>query len=258
VFPRAYAKTGRKFKDVQFHEDRLDQPLRWRKPRRVFVNSMSDLFHESLTYEQIEKVFDVMIDGGAHHIYQVLTKRPDRMKAFVERYLSPALLPVVLRNVWLGVSCEDQKTADERIPLLLQTPAAVRFVSAEPLLGPIDFRAVRWGHANALTGLDWIIVGGESGPGARRCDVAWVRSIVRQCSEASVPVFVKQLGAWPSEADPDDDLTSWPEVAIASRNEPAPLKIHLEDRKGGDPSEWPEDLRVREFPFLAALWRLAL
>jgi protein gp37 len=140
-----------------------------------------------------------------------------------------------IRNVWLGVSAENQETADERVPLLLQTPAAVRFVSAEPLLGHINFcyvpddktRPEYSARYSPLGDLDWIIVGGESGPSARPCDVAWVRSIVEQCKEAGTACFVKQLGARPTILG---------------------LSAKTFDRKGGDMAEWPADLRVRQFP----------
>jgi len=213
----------------------LEEPFSWRKPTRVFVNSMSDLFHEGVDFNFIAAVWRAMAQNQ-RHTFQILTKRPARMLEFTqwmagEDHISIAEWP---RNVWLGVSAEDQQRADERIPLLLQTPAAVRFVSAEPLLGQIDFvtggEVTEVGHINWLRGLkgsdsaipalDWIIVGGESGPRARVGDGAWIRSIVSQCQSAHVPVFVKQMGTRP----------------------------HLRDRKGGDPSEWPEDLRVREFP----------
>ena len=262
--------TGR----VELIESKLTEPLRWRKPRRVFVNSMSDLFHEALPDEAIDRVFAVMA-LAPQHTFQVLTKRPERMREYVKRlpllHLPPiasgrgcdtdalydqaylALRSGALPNVWLGVSVEDQKTADERIPKLLSTPAAVRFVSYEPALGPVDFNLDQFVPFSAPTPkIDWIIVGGESGPGARPIDVAWVRSVVAQCKEAGVACFVKQLGAYPIVRHPTDQrevefsrrcgfLPAWvPEWAAAW--------IRNFDRKGGDPSEWPADLRVREFP----------
>jgi protein gp37 len=152
-----------------------------------------------------------------------------------------------LPNVWLGVSVENQHFADERIPLLLQTPAAVRFISAEPLLGPVDLDQFVWpacivtreqhdaDHGGGMwcdeRCLDWVIVGGESGHGARSFDLAWARSIVSQCRAAGVPVFVKQLGARPLFHDGGGRTSEG-----------------LRHPKGGDPTEWPEDLRVREFP----------
>lgn len=228
--------TGR----VELIPEKLDEPLRWKKPRRIFVNSMSDLFHERLSVEAIAKVFSVM--GAAWwHTYQILTKRAERMAAVLPEVSAimqregRAPLGPIWRQVWLGVSVEDQTTADERIPLLLQTPAALRFVSYEPALGPVDFRRAFGSEGPRQTyveQLDWIIVGGESGPGARPFDVAWARSAVAQCKAARVPVFVKQLGARP--------------YAIGTHTRDGLRQ--LRDRKGGDPSEWPEDLRIREFP----------
>lgn len=162
-----------------------------------------------------------------------------------------------LPNVWLGVSVENQATADERIPLLLQTPAAKRFVSYEPALGPVSFRwmcafpenaprtAMKPGgatnHLDGLRRLDWVIVGGESGPGARPFDVAWARSTVEQCREAGVACFVKQLGARPIDASTGENMhTRW--------TDPDGHGERIRHPKGGDWFEWPEDLRVREFP----------
>lgn len=242
--------------EVRFVPEMLDAPLRWRRPRRVFVNSMSDLFHESVTDEQIAAVFGVMA-ACPQHVFQVLTKRPERMARWFEWFatMSPGLDGWPLPNVWLGVSCEDQRAADERIPLLLQTPAAVRFVSCEPLLGPVNFarsglafgvplaNGSRW--FGSKPGIDWVIVGGESGPGARPCDVEWIRSIVRQCRAAGVPVFVKQLGSCPQDHGTGLD---WPD-GIRFRQGVGPGSAALlRHSKGGDPAEWPEDLRVRQWP----------
>lgn len=230
----------------------LDEPLHWKKSQRVFVNSMSDLFHEDVPDEFLHEVFAVMA-VTPQHTYQVLTKRPERMRsvlsdnddklfwALVEgnaQRMYSGLHPEadreaismglavngLLPNVWLGVSVEDQAAADERIPMLLQTPAAVRWISAEPLLGPVYVS-----HSTLLEGIDWIVVGGESGPGARPCDLSWVRSLKAQCQAAQVSVFVKQLGSHPCEVDMNS-------------------KIILSDKKGGDLDEWPNDLRVREWP----------
>jgi protein gp37 len=154
------AFVGRKFTDVRTHPDRLDQPLRWNRPRRIFVNSMSDLFHEDVSFEFIDKTFSVMA-AASWHTFQILTKRPARMLQYVDKHRARLSLlsdQWPIPNVWLGVSVEDQKTADERIPILLQTPAAIRFVSYEPALGPVDFK--RWLYDNPR--LDWVIVGGES------------------------------------------------------------------------------------------------
>jgi protein gp37 len=383
---------------VRFVPEVLDWPLRWGgspaaqaewRPSRIFVNSMSDLFHEGLGLEQIAAVFGVMA-AAERHTFQVLTKRPARALEFfrwlpdmaasigvavdttAQRYavdygaelpLHPVkgtLLsrPWPLPNVQLGVSVEDQTTADERIPLLLQCPAAVRFVSYEPALGPVNLRpglrarlpvdpaaayddwgafpwpewvpselrdqvASFWAPENgrgpaaylrdafsqggpplfsggslrrikaseerifgrfvhawnnigwvvdehgvfttgsftgsglwtatrlAGRGIDWVIVGGESGPGARPFDVAWARETVRQCREAGVALFVKQLGARPHE--PYGEAPSRWGVGVRVDHAPgcpsgARYWIRLRDRKGGDWAEWPEDLRVREFP----------
>ena len=261
--PNAY--TGRPFTDVQCHHDRLDQPLRWAKPRRIFVNSMSDLFHEDVPDEFIADVFAYM-SYARQHSFQVLTKRPARMARLLsdpewitEAYdaslaiahedaceilgrrgeFSPferkrgdirAHDPVLpLANVWLGVSVEDQATADERIPLLLQTPAAVRWVSAEPLLGPVDdlfglikdcqrMRDYGGGREfDPLPGVDWVVVGGESGPKARPMHPDWARSLRDQCAAAGVPFLFKQHGEWISDEDIDNCNLSSPEIADADQ-----------------------------------------
>jgi protein gp37 len=256
-------RRKREFTDVRTHKDRLDQPLRWQKPRRIFVNSMSDLFHEDVPDAFIDRVFAVMA-LARRHTFQILTKRADRMRKYFDgigirqeligieaerisgfdRYDVSGIgarwkLP--LPNVWLGVSVENQHFADERIPLLLKTPAAVRFISAEPLLEPVNLKdAIErglWDVANSgkippKPAIDWVIVGGESGPGARPMDLAWARVIVQQCKSASVPCFVKQLGARP----------------FGLSHRPDHGSLVLRDRKGGDPSEWPENLRIRQFP----------
>ncbi len=165
--------------------ERLDIPVQWRKPARIFVNSMSDLFHEDVPDEFIGQVFWTM--RQAHwHTFQILTKRPARMRAMM------ASFPPEVRatdNVWLGVSVEDQRAADERIPLLLQTLAAVRFLSCEPLLGPVNLDMTYGGIDH---GINWVIAGGESGPGYRSMDLAWIRSLRDQCQAANVPFFAKQ------------------------------------------------------------------
>lgn len=245
-------------------EEALLQPLKWTKPRRIFVCSMTDLFMDEHSDEMIDQVFGVMAASG-RHTFQVLTKRSRRMRdyilgladkggsgrgfkrleaaagsvGFTLQYEGHPLLSWPIPNVWLGVSAENQERADQRIPDLLATPAAVRFVSAEPLLSGINFDALPrpfefhqsphgW-MAWLAQRLHWVIVGGESGSGARPCDVSWIRSIKDQCKAAEVPVFVKQLGVAPLGGDG--------------------LIYVLKDRKGGDPAEWPADLRVREMPY---------
>ncbi len=228
----------REFSDVRFHEDRLDEPLHWRKPRMVFVDSMGDLFHDAVTDDQIDRVFASIAQMHRRHTFQVLTKRPERMRDYLmvqQREVDagrpfwwhdgrthpkdgtklgvcgfPSDWP--LSNVWLGVTCENQEWADTRIPILLQIPAAVRWVSLEPLLGPVDLTRVNVNHlpgcrgcvANVLDSrdgplgepykhLNWVVCGAETGPGRRWCDTRWVESVVRQCHAAKVPVFVKKL-----------------------------------------------------------------
>lgn len=183
-------------------DERLGEPLRWKQPRRVFVNSMSDLFHENVTDWFIYTVFAYMFEAK-NHTFMVLTKRPERMKSFMETSY-PSWTKGFPRNVWLGVSVEDQKSADERIHHLLRTPAQVRFVSCEPLLGPVDIREYLISGYTELDGtaghkvpaLDWVICGGESGPDARPMHPGWARSLRDQCQDAGVPFFFKQWGEW--------------------------------------------------------------
>ena len=361
-------RDGRWNGSIRLVPEKLSEPLRWKRPRRIFVNSMSDLFHDGVPFEYVAAVFGIMA-ACPQHTFQVLTKRPARAVEFFKwaegnnhshpeticlhysRAYTAAPTPGVyswpLRNVHLGVSVEDQATADERIPLLLQCPAAVRFASYEPALGPVDFigwgpdtptgpaadtpdrwadyvwpewvpteqraqiesfwleawgrgprawlrdhvhqhvpatgtrrrwsvdkngwaatskrnvgdiegrylhcwnnvgrvitddgrvlmtsggsgTAWLWRHEDGRR-LNWIIVGGESGPSARPFDVAWARSTVAQCKAAGTKCFVKQLGRFPVEYFAD--------------RVPAPMRLN--DKAGADPSEWPEDLRVQEFP----------
>lgn len=172
--------------EILLDEQKLNEPLSRKKPTRYFVNSMSDLFHENVSSETIGRIFNIMVK--AHwHTFQILTKRPKRMQAAVTAYYDTFNLPVLrYDNIWLGVSVENQETADERIPLLIQTPAAVRFISAEPLLGPIILPS--------LKSLSWVIAGGESGPCARPMDPDWARSLRDECQTAGVPFFFKQWG----------------------------------------------------------------
>ncbi len=241
------------------------KPISWRQPRRVFVNSMGDLFHESISDEWIDRVFAVMA-LCPQHTFQVLTKRAERMRVYLSHQAVERIYAAACRNdetladrwrwplpnIWLGVSCERQQEADERIPLLLQTPAAVRFISAEPLLGQIDLTRLMLKTGDTInavhqsigkprddgngyidfprvpaTSLNWVIVGGESGPGARPFHLEWADDLVGQCRGADVACFVKQFGAVPmSDGYP----------------------LELKSSKGGDWDEWPERLRVRQFP----------
>lgn len=213
---------------VRLHPDRLNEPLKWKKPSKIFVCSMGDLFHEDVPFEFIDKVFAVMA-LSPQHTFQVLTKRPERMKGYLAdemrqvnvaswfkggEYYSHEVSPWPLPNVWLGVTAENQEQADKRIPILLQTPAAVRFVSIEPMVGGVNLKHLRNGDisTSALSGnqtnmsvvlpwsdtnkLDWVIVGGESGPGARPMHPDWVRSLRDQCKAANVPFMFKQWGEY--------------------------------------------------------------
>lgn len=211
-------KHGRWNGKINFDDAALTIPLRTRRPTTYFVNSMIDLFHENVPHEWIDKIWWTMTSENARkHRFIILTKRAERMRDYVIYSVGKRDYSV-LPNVILGVSAENQKYADERIPLLLETPAACRMVSAEPLLGPIYL------HVDWRIKLGWIVVGGESGTGARSCDSKWIRDIVFDCRQTDTPCFVKQLGA-------NSD-------------------VELRDRKGGDTAEWPDDLCVRQFPSL--------
>lgn len=214
----------------------LNQPLRRKKPTTYFI-SMSDPFHRNVPYEFITEMFMVM-SKCPQHTFQILTKRPELMRDYFEdcRSLPPDC--VSLPNVWLGTSVEDQRQADIRIPALLETPAAIRFVSAEPLLEEIkipNYLRKTWPH---VTRIDWLIIGGESGPHARPFNINWARQLIAQCKDAGVAVFMKQCGSKPQ-------LTGHP-AGLPNNTYTTGLK--LKSRKGGDPSEWPEDLRIREMP----------
>lgn len=163
--------------DLQLRPERLEQPLQWARPRVIFVNSMSDLFHEDVPADYIASVFDVM-QRADWHVFQVLTKRAERLQELASRLPWPD-------NVWMGVSVENQRWTS-RIDALRTVPAHVRFLSCEPLLGPLDLD---------LRGIHWVIVGGESGPRARPMQPEWARSILDQCKRANVPFFFKQWGA---------------------------------------------------------------
>lgn len=257
--PKTPHYNGRKFTDVRTRSETLDQPLRWIRPRKVFVNSMSDLFHPSVPFAFIDQVFAVM-GLARHHTFQVLTKRPERMLEYLTaenrtRDISMVMVskfghdgtyagPWPFPNVLLGVTVENQEAADERIPLLLQSPAAARFLSCEPLLGLVNLGPYTlterpcfvckaedstgadrgsmshpincgWRHDQEMDGMqlhnepdgrgiDWVIVGGESGPKARPMHPEWVRSLRNQCATAGTPFLFKQWGEWlPGEQTAD-------------------------------------------------------
>lgn len=189
---------------VLFHEDRLEEPYRWKKPRTVFVCSMSDLFHEDVPREWLYKIFGMMgSEEVGHHTFIVLTKRAKRMEEFCNSFTRHgAPFGDLFPRVWLGVSVEDQAHADERIPHLLKVPAVVRFLSVEPLLAPVDLNGLLFAPPKGVEpyewqGINWVIAGGESGPGARPCHLDWLRPIRDQCAGAGVPFFLKQLGSNP-------------------------------------------------------------
>lgn len=181
--------------------DKMNEPMKQKKPAIVGVQFMGDLFHEKIEYVYLESIFEVMEDCPQHQ-FIVLTKRPARMREFMFLYLhkndfrSTGKLNLS-KNIWLGVSVEDQATADQRIPILLKTPAQHRIVSAEPLLGPVDFSLEPFDHL--LDNIDLVIAGGESGPYARPMDPGWIRGIRDQCQEARVPFFFKQWGEYVAE-----------------------------------------------------------
>jgi len=255
--------------DVFFDEHRLQEVLGRKVPTKWFWCDMTDMFGSWVPDAWIDRCFATMAVTG-QHVHQVLTKRVDRMAEYINglngdyarleraalglgyavRFMGIPLIRWPLPNVWLGTSVEDQSRLDERVGVLLSTPAAVRFLSAEPLLGPLDLSGFvpkppgwKWAggvecrhgynacpicDSDPTVAVDWIIAGGESGPSARPCELAWIRSILAQCRGTGTSVFVKQLGANIS--------------TDVSRG------LQLKDRKGADPSEWPEDLRVQEFP----------
>lgn len=232
-------------------ESALDKPLHWKNPRKIFVCSMGDLFHPSVPFAFIDRVMNVVWDCN-EHIFQVLTKRPERMLAYFKTHnLGLDTIPFPLDNLWLGVTAENQAMADRRIPILLQIPAAVRFVSVEPMLGPVDFREFEekqwrcdgcgelYSHFQDLTcnhcgyaerqadyvnPLDWVIIGCESGPNARYCKNENVRNLIEQCKAAGTPVFVKQVHSTPS---------------YTKKSVFMPIK---------DITKFPKELQIREYP----------
>lgn len=222
------------------HEDRIDQPLRWKRPRRIFTNSMSDLFHEEVTTEFLDKVWDTM-EQADWHVFQVLTKRPERMRDYIRRRYDcdhGGTGSLSCRNceppkhIWLGTSVENARWRS-RIDALRETPAAVRFLSCEPLLGTLTMENTRvpgrpWGEwlgtGLDLSGIDWVIIGGESGSGARPMDPEWVRGIIAECRSQGVAPFVKQMGR------------QWAIDNLGNAGH------------AGDINQFPADLQIREWP----------
>ena len=254
--------------EVRCHPDLACEPLKWKKPKRIFVCSMSDLFHSNVPWEFIIKVFDVMRECP-QHTFQLLTKRPGRMAHFAE-YVWPLPWP---DNVWAGTSVESQKYAP-RIDCLLRVPAKVRFISAEPLLEPLNikpyfFKCTGCGQIPCDcegVAIQQVIIGGESGPGARPMSLNWARDIVEQCDTSGVAAFVKQMGSAPM-SDLDDQALWERLIDLALSSDGVKLSDNLgntfrrgvggirlghylkfHDLKGGIMDEWPESLRRREFP----------
>ena len=264
--------------------ERLADPLRWKKPRRIFVGSMTDLFHPAIPFEYIAAVFGVMA-ACPHHTFLVLTKRPERAREFfawvttadqlalmhglddgrgtwwtaraMEHAVSLAWRiprgPWPLPNVHIGVSVSDQTTADGAIPVLLELPAAVRWVSYEPALGPVVFDCERGWLCCGMDDrggphIDTIVVGGESGPSARPFHIEWARDVISQCRDTNCKVYVKQMGSQTicmecNGTGRGDGPGGYCWGCGGATN----AVQRLSDRKGGDMSEWPSDLRIREW-----------
>ena len=245
-FPQ-YQKVAKWNGTVEFVEKQLEKPYEWKKSKKIFICSMADIFHENVPFKWVEEIF-YMIENCPQHTFQILTKRPERMIEFFDWYIarnsdhSVELQWTMPDNIWLGVSCENQAMADKRIPLLMQIPAKVRFLSCEPLLEPINlskFLPIEWSEIaedwiESWPGIgsystdypNWIIVGLESGSNARRCDLQAVHSIINQCQTAKVKVFCKQLGTvWAKESG-----------------------TYKQDRKGASPELWDKSFNVQEFP----------
>ena len=211
-----------KFHKFFLNEKILAEPIERKKPARIFVGDMFDLFHEQIPVGFVAEVLRVALKTP-RHTFQFLTKRAERMRVLVNNAQEHWGVTFG-EHMHFGVSVEDEKRADERVPELLRTYAAVRFLSVEPMLEAITYHP-RWG-------IDWVICGGESGPGARPFNLAWAESLLAQCRAAGVPFFMKQFGSNPRSDKPTQLAVPW----------------KMRDRKGGDPAEWPEQLRVREFP----------
>lgn len=262
-YAEAFAKRlghrvwGREEQRRFFGDEHWNAPLRWDEAawkagerRRVFCASMADVFEDQPGLgSQRARLFQ-LVEQTPNLDWLLLSKRPENFASMVPvRWLDG--WP---RNAWAGVTAEDQERADLRVPLLLGTPAAVRFVSAEPLLGPVDLTRLHddelgatW-NALATGLLDWVIVGGESGAGARPCDLAWVRALRAQCVADGAACFVKQLGATPLADARNADGLRWQQLDPDHEHGDGYCVVRLADRKGGNPAEWPADLLVREFP----------
>jgi protein gp37 len=282
----------REHMEIFLDDGKLREVIGRKRPTKFFWCDMTDLFGSWVNDQMIDRCFAAMA-LTPHHTHQVLTKRPARMREYLTDPNTPrrvaewmaggAMMQAAYRDyvppwpipsVWCGVSVENQAAADERIPLLLQTPAAIRFLSCEPLLGPVELKRWLWEFDPAASSdigamidtpsgkLHWVIVGGESGPGSRAMQIEWARELVRQCKAADVAVFCKQLGATCTASYYDTELREfveeerhidWPDpIGWNYRDGQPPIDARIElpmaDKKGGEPEEWPEDLRIRQFP----------
>lgn len=205
-YPRLKSLKSRGYEtspdDVRFHPDRLERPLRWKRKRMVFVNSMSDTFHPHISFETLDSVFDVLFEASEKggHTFQVLTKRPGRAAAWWGKYSAARSIDRWPEGVWMGTSVESQKYAP-RLAVLERIPAPVRFVSAEPLLSRLSLAEYLERGA-----VQWVIVGGESGPNARPMDIDWARQLRDECGEHDVAFFLKQLGGNPNKRGGDQAL----------------------------------------------------
>jgi protein gp37 len=287
-FP-GYTPALMKLGDIVLNEDEIHKLLTF-KPKppfkngekpMVFMEDMSDMGGEFVSDAILDQLFAVFV-LRPDVIFQVLTKRPERMAAYLNApFVCNRILEAMQKvdpkrgvwswpgrkeafaSIWLGTSVENQKCADERIPHLLRCPAAVRFLSCEPLLEGVDLSKVPKPKFTPVRGeepaVDWVIVGGESGPSARPFDVAWARSIIKQCKAAGTACFVKQLGARPVvtvpnsiglslQQDIEAIVDEWPVDFEDADHETNTWRAKIADSHGGAPEEWPADLRVREFP----------
>lgn len=258
-----FTRQNRDNVTIFLDEKMLKVPFGWKVAKKVFVCSMTDLFADFVPDDMIDRMFAVMA-ATPQHTYQILTKRPERMEKYLrakdrvdhwvphfrdmrtKRSKTPeSLLQRRLPNVWLGTSIEDRKMMHARVPVLLRTPAVVRFLSVEPLLEEIS---LAWFLGS---GIGWVIIGGESGAGARPLRLSWVRVLLAECEKAGVPVFVKQLGAKPFS--PEDRISHRNCGALGRQLPQGVFCRHLNSAKGGDPNEWPEDLRIRQWPQVEAV-----
>lgn len=264
--------SGKTPRNLIFDEKVMQELVKMRSPKKVFLCSMTDLFGEWVSDDWLDRAFAYMAIAS-QHTFQILTKRPERMQKYFRSCRNRIRFEIVglgrelnlpeeqyelyetyefdwpLANIWLGTSIENQKTADDRIPLLFKTPASVRFLSCEPLLEDLDLRPYlgvcigcqncefQGNHAIGQSKIDWIIIGGESGLGARLCNIDWIRSLVLQSKAADTAVFVKQLGSMP--------IKSFAYIADIGFSH---TQIKLKDRKGADINEFPKDLKIRNFP----------